>query len=137
MTRDMHVQRDPDTGQVQTVSGVLGKGLAWLRLLQPILTLLILPIVGYLWFHSVSHHEIEKFMSTGGRVYSSSGEPVSTDQLQKEWRSDITEAIITLTASLPPEAYKEGVQRQLDDLKVTTQTNSNKLDRIMEILLEK
>lgn len=120
-----HIYRDEETGQVKAVNGKLGAVLAWVKVFQPILVILLIPMCLYLFQHEYRHKTLEQKASIGERVYSSTGEAISTNQLRTLWMQDIKE----LEDRLPPAEYREGVQKQLDKL-------DEKMDRIVELLLE-
>ena len=85
-----------------------GKATTFLRVVQPWLILFVSAIalptsigaIGFLLNHRDDHSDIERFMRVGGRVYSSSGESVSTDQLAREFRDLIDAEIATTLGDL-------------------------------------
>lgn len=120
-----HVYRDEETGQVKAVNGKLGALLAWVKIFQPVLVVLLIPMCIYLFQHEYRHKILEQKASIGERVYSSTGEAISSNQLRVLWMQDIKD----LEERLPPTQYRESVQKQLDSLE-------QKMDRIVTLLLE-
>ena len=55
--------------------------LRWVTIAEKFLLIAVIPILAWLYQADKVHIKMKEFMSTGGRVYSSSGEATSTDQL--------------------------------------------------------
>lgn len=132
-----------DTGEV-VINGRLGAFRAWLKWLHPILggvaSSLIVAVT--LWFlptlirhrdnhlaQAVLNESVQEFMtasqefmtaSKGNRVYSSSGEPVSTSQLKRE----IVESV--RATPRPQQAiWNDQIEKRLDRMEA-------KLDRLLD-----
>ena len=89
---------------------------SWVRAAQPYLMLFVSAVAiptsiasfTYLLSHRDSHIVIDSFIGEGGRVYSSDGLPISTDQMQERFRVMVDERI---DEKVPPPEVLEALER--------------------------
>jgi hypothetical protein len=119
------VTRCKESGEL-IVNGRLGLVTAWLRWLQPwVITACILPAIFWGFQHYYVHEALEEFSGRGNRVYSSSGEDISTDQFKIQLIAEVREIIRS-------EVPSGDVTRRLDALEEGVAANHAVLLRILE-----
>lgn len=102
-------KRDPESGRI-VVNGKMGAFRAWAEWMAPILrsitTAGVIALCVYVLWHYSQHRSqvklnerMEDFMSAGGRVYSSTGEATSTQQLEQRFRAIV---ISEIESRVPP-----------------------------------
>lgn len=121
----MEMKRTGETGEL-VINGRLGLITSWLRWLQPwMITSLIIPMVLWTFSHYYAHKDIEIFTQRGSRVYSSTGEDISTNQLKMELMSGVREYV---SQTVPP----ADVTRRLEALEQLAHENHEILLRLLQ-----